>query len=262
MNPAHDHDEGTHGDEPPPVTLPPPPLGSGIFAWMIGPIFLALAAYFLLVSPPMVIPPSGVETVARERFAPGGVRRPMQDPPTAVSGGYEHACNECHRTFDSPPVERRTLVQHTQIYFDHGMNNRCFNCHDRANRERLVLHDGTLLTFSEVPRLCSQCHGTVYRDWQRGTHGKTMGSWDAASGDQHRLVCNDCHNPHAPAYRPLVPLPGPVTLRMGNQVHEAAHAERHIPLRRWSLPEEAHEPAPSHDANGAEHPEHAKEPGR
>jgi hypothetical protein len=215
------------------------PTSGSLIAWAIGPVFLALAAYLLFLSPRADVPRGEVTLVALDRIAPGGRRSPMGNPPSVVVGGFTHKCNECHSLFDSPPVDRRTLTQHTNITFEHGMNNRCFNCHDRRNRERLVLHDGTTIGFDEVPRLCSQCHGTVFRDWQRGMHGKTMGSWDATSGKQHRLNCNDCHDPHSPAYKPIQPLPGPHTLRMGDQSHaeesEPSH-ERHMPLRHWSSP--------------------------
>ena len=176
--------------------------------------------------------------------------RPGADLPEVVIGGYDHRCNECHRFFDSPPIERRTLTQHTDIELEHGLNNRCFNCHDVRNRELLVLYDGTRLSFDQVPRLCAQCHGTVYRDWQRGTHGKTLGSWDAESGRQRRLGCNDCHNPHAPAYPPFRPLPAPDTLRMGNQSIAHAHGARHEPLRRWSSDGAGHGGSVRHDRTG------------
>ncbi len=221
------------------------PRGTRLAAWAIGPAFGLLAAWFLVSSPRAAMPLVSQPSVERALFAPGARRTPMSDPPSVVVGGFSHACNECHKLFDSPPVERRTLTQHTHIVFDHGMNNRCFNCHDRHNRERLALHDGSLVGFDEVPRLCSQCHGTVYRDWQAGTHGKTMGSWDVRTTGpyaQHRLNCNDCHDPHAPAYRPIQPLRGPNTLRMGDQSpHEDAPThQRHVPLRRWSMPEGEH----------------------
>ncbi len=99
-----------------------------------------------------------------------------------------------------------------------------------------MLHDGTRIGFNYAPRLCAQCHGTVFRDWERGTHGKTMGSWDADDPRRHRLACNDCHDPHSPAYPKFAPLPGPNTLRMGEQHGVTGHSERHIPLQRWSRP--------------------------
>ena len=252
------HLQDARVDEPVP---PAPAAGAGAFMWMLGPAFFLLAAWFILGPAQANIPLLAQAPIDRTRIVPGARRLPMGEPPAATVGGYSHACNECHRLFNSPPVEKRTLVQHTEIKLDHGMNDRCFNCHDRRNRERLVLHDGTLLGFDEVPRLCSQCHGTVYRDWQMGTHGKTMGSWNAASGKQHRLNCNDCHDPHAPAYKPIEPLPGPNTLRMGDQSPEApgAEHERHIPLRRWSMPE-PEAAGGQHEAPAPSAAEPAKEP--
>jgi hypothetical protein len=202
---------------------------------MVGPAFMAVAAWLAVASPHADIPKGDMSLVARERFAPGARRQHIGDPPSVVVGGFSHACNECHRLFNPPLIEHRTLMQHTDITFNHGANNHCFNCHDRSNRERLTLHDGTLIGFDQVPRLCAQCHGTVYRDWQHGMHGKTMGSWDAASGKQHRLDCNDCHDPHSPAYGSIAPLPGPNTLRMGDQSPPREESHRHMPLRRWSL---------------------------
>ncbi len=213
--------------------------------WAIGPAFVLIGAVIILVPQRAEVPRGDMNIVSRDRIIPGAPRKHMGEPPSVVIGGFDHACNECHKLFNSPPVERRTLTQHTHITLNHGMNNRCFNCHDRNNRERLVLHDGTLLRFDQVPRLCSQCHGTVFRDWQRGTHGKTMGSWDASSGKQVRLNCNDCHDPHAPAYKRIAPLPGPHTLRMGDQSRTEEPPHRHMPLRRWSLPEQLPEAEPT-----------------
>jgi hypothetical protein len=213
---------------------------AGLAAWAIGPMFAAVAAWLYFLSPHVEVPRGEMQTVTRDQLKPGARRQPMGDPPQTMIGGYEHGCAECHRLFDSPPVARRTLMQHTDIVLRHGMNDRCFNCHDREDRTRLVLHDGTLIGFGEVPRLCSQCHGTVFRDWQRGTHGKTMGSWDVRSGKQHRLNCNDCHDPHSPAYQPVAPLPGPHTLRMGDQSARPEEEGRHMPLRQRSLPGREH----------------------
>jgi hypothetical protein len=241
-----------------PFTGPDGPLAraTNTLAWSIGPAFGLLAAWFLMSPTRAPIPIPTQPLVDRARFAPGARRRPMTEPPSIVVGGFSHACNECHRLFDSPPVEHRVLTQHTNIAFNHGMNNRCFNCHDRKNRERLVLHDGSLVTFNEVSRLCSQCHGTVYRDWQMGTHGKTMGSWDVHTTGvyaQHRLNCNDCHDPHSPAYKPIQPLPGPDTLRMGDQSPHEESERHHTPLRHWSMPRSEHERAPGGPLPGDDH---------
>jgi len=178
--------------------------------------------------------------------------------PARVSiGGYEHGCTECHRLFDSRAITAPRLVQHTHIKLNHGLNDKCFNCHDRFDRARLVLYDGTRIDFDQVPRLCAQCHGTLYRDWLQGTHGKTMGSWDAGSGSQVRLGGNDCHDPHAPAYPRLQPLPPPNTLRMGAQPAHHEADDRHRPLRRWSSAPghaAAHQAEADDRAAGEDHP--------
>lgn len=212
-------------------------------AWLVGPVFALVAAWLYFLPPAANVPIGQVVNVPRSQFLPGVVRQRATDPPQSLIGGFEHSCNECHKLFDSPPTERRLLTQHTNIVLKHGVNNRCFNCHDRGNREKFALMDGALLGFDDVPRLCSQCHGTVFRDWQRGMHGKTMGSWDASSGKQVRLACNDCHNPHAPAYAPIPPLPGPSTLRMGDQTREEGE-HRHMPLRQHLKPLEREEGRP------------------
>jgi hypothetical protein len=200
-----------------------------------GVLLLGLAAWFLWGSPSGQVPRPDAAVIDAARIMPGARRHPVGEPASVVIGGFSHRCSECHRFLEPPPIQRPRRVQHTEIVLNHGLNASCFNCHSRSARDRLVLYDGTTLPFDQVPRLCAQCHGTVYRDWQRGMHGKTLGSWDASSGKQVRLNCNDCHDPHAPAYRPIEPLPAPNTLRMGDQ-RQRGHepAAKHEPLRRWS----------------------------
>ncbi len=230
-----------------PDTLQSRSEGAAAMAWLIAPVFLLTAGWIVFASPPARVPVPPRAVVAPEQILPGARRQPITDPPTVVIGGFAHRCGECHKLFDVPSAPPKGRVQHTHIKLVHGMNDRCFNCHDRKDREKLVRYDGTTLSFAEVPKLCAECHGTLYRDWQRGMHGKTMGSWDAASGKQVRLECNDCHDPHAPAYPKLVPLPAPNTLRMGDQKrhHEEGEAEPHRPLGQWAPrpAESAGEPA-------------------
>jgi hypothetical protein len=154
--------------------------------------------------------------ISRDQLVPGPRRQAKADPPTYVTGGFEHRCNSCHRLFRSRPDAAPRLVQHTEITLNHGMNNRCYNCHDRKDREKLVLMRAIPGTFSQATELCAKCHGPAYRDWQKGTHGKTLGSWQAGDS-RRRLGCTECHDPHSPAYPRIVPLPAPTTLRMGDQ---------------------------------------------
>jgi len=226
---------------------------ASIIAWLMGPAFVGVAAWLLLASPAAPIPVGTVHLVPLEQIRPGAWRTPLTDATRGVVAGTQRSCNDCHKLFTPSPVEPRTLVQHKGVVLSHGINARCLNCHSGADHEKLVLHDGTLVALSETPRLCSQCHGTVYRDWQRGMHGKTMGSWDASGGRQVRLTCNECHDPHAPAYQPLAPLPGPDTLRMGDQEHAGEGAHKHTPLRQWSQP---HERAPGGEHTGVPGADH------
>jgi hypothetical protein len=198
-------------------------------------VFLALAAFFVADGRralELPIPPASGVSVADLHLGPPRV--PLAEPPTIQNGPFRQSCRECHQIFPTPEVPRSTRLQHTHIRLDHGRNDRCDNCHSRANRDRLVLRDGAERGYDEVPELCAQCHGTLYRDWQNGTHGRTSGSWDKSSGAQVRLTCTQCHDPHAPAFAPFVPLAGPNTLRMGRAAEtEPGAAEAENPLERW-----------------------------
>jgi hypothetical protein len=170
----------------------------------------------LAASPKAEVPVTENAVVSKEALVPGPRRQAKADPPTYMNGGYEHRCNSCHRLFRSRPDAAPRLVQHQEIILNHGMNNRCYNCHDRKDREKLVLMRGVLGTYSQATQLCAKCHGPAYRDWQNGTHGKTLGTWQEGE-NRRRLNCTECHDPHSPAYPGIVPLPAPGTLRMGDQ---------------------------------------------
>lgn len=235
---------------------------TALVLWLVGPAFAGVAAYLALASPTAPIPVADMKIIPRDAIRPGPWRTPVVAP-VGVVGGEKRPCAECHRLFTTPPGENKTLFQHKNIVMNHGMNTRCLNCHDGDDRDKLVLHDGTLVDFADTPRLCSQCHGTVYRDWQRGMHGKTMGSWDASSGKQRRLTCNECHEPHAPAYKPMKPLPNPETLRMGDQRHEEDAHEKRSPLRQWSTPSHLDPADAAHrTVTPSEHPKEAPADGK
>lgn len=203
--------------------------------WLLGPFFLALA--LVMVAPvrewAFAAPVGDGVLVPADAIRVAPLRTPMGDPARVRIGAFEHACDDCHRIFKSPDVQRRPLVQHTHIEMRHGLNDNCFNCHDRGVREALVLRTGERIPYDDAGRLCAQCHGTLFRDWERGAHGKTLGSWSSGSSSQVRLACTQCHDPHSPAFPALAPLPGPRTLRMGDQSHDSAHAPApRSPLRR------------------------------
>ncbi len=198
-------------------------------AWFTGPAFLIIAAWFVLLAPSPAIPVASTPEFSPtllEMTIRGTVK---EDPPILRVGSYEYRCNDCHDIFKSGTEKTENLYQHLDIKFNHGINNRCFNCHDQENRNKLVGRNGGYISYTEIPTLCSQCHGPTFRDWERGMHGKTLGSWETDNPNQRRLECSECHNPHSPAFPDYEPLPGPNTLRMGDQPTELHH-ERKGPL--------------------------------
>jgi hypothetical protein len=207
--------------------------------WLVGIGFAALAAVLGSMSLRAEVPVSASAAVADDQVKPGARRAAESDPPMYTAGGFDHRCNACHRLFRSRPAASTQPVQHTEIVLNHGLNNRCYNCHDRKDREKVVLMRGTLGGFDQATELCAKCHGPVYRDWQAGTHGKTLGSWMKAG--QRRLICTECHDPHAPAYPSFQPLPGPGTLRMGDQSPTAHPHGDDSPLRLRTPHEDHHD---------------------
>ncbi|GJM27035.1 MAG: hypothetical protein DHS20C16_34500 [Phycisphaerae bacterium] len=213
---------------------------SGWLAWSIGPIFFALAAWFAFGPDLLDVPIKETRAINADALTTEPRRIILHDPPTINIGGFDRTCMDCHKMFpprDDPP---KALAQHQNVVLNHGINKQCRNCHDTKDRNRLVLRGGETIGFNDVVTLCSKCHGVAFRDWERGAHGRTNGYWDASRGEVRRLQCTECHNPHnprVPAMDPIVPLPGPNTLRMRSTEAEHAeggngHEEIRDPLRR------------------------------
>ncbi|GAB4384798.1 MAG: hypothetical protein Kow0022_08490 [Phycisphaerales bacterium] len=216
-----------------------PARGSGaLLSWLIGPAFLGVAAVILYVIPSEPVPTSATPAIRDASISIEPVRTPKGDPPTTFINGFDRRCNDCHSIIEPRENSQADLQQHSDIVLRHGLNNSCLNCHDREDRERLVLHDGSTIGYAAVEQLCAQCHGRVYRDWTRGAHGKTMGSWRRDDPRFHRLTCTNCHDPHAPMFGSLEPLPGPSTLRMGkpSSGHHDRITSKRNPLLLWSEP--------------------------
>jgi len=136
-------------------------------------------------------------------------------------------CMDCHAGIPSNPERRPLEGMHSDIVLHHDEEHRwCLDCHDASDRDHLRLASGTLIPFTESYQLCGQCHGTQYRDWRTGIHGKRTGYWNGA---KRYLLCVNCHNPHSPRFAGLKPLPPPVRpqfLRPGDAVAVAAHGEQ------------------------------------
>jgi uncharacterized protein YlaI len=130
---------------------------------------------------------------------------PVEQPP--LTPGI-FPCSSCHEGME-PNTQERQLSEHTTIRLRHapGVITWCFVCHDAKNRDKLHLVNGDLIDFTESYRLCGECHGTNYRDWKAGIHGKRIGYF--ANGPRTYFLCVNCHNPHDPKFKPLKPEPPP-----------------------------------------------------
>ena len=123
-----------------------------------------------------------------------------------VKNGWTYNCMECHKLFAAKWHYDRPMAEHRNIKFEHGNNRFCLNCHHATNRNAFVDYDGGEIAQAEVVLLCAKCHGTLYRDWQAGVHGRVNGYWDAALGPKTKLRCIQCHDPHSPKFQPMHPL--------------------------------------------------------
>ena len=198
-------------------------------------IFILLACVFAWLPQGSGIPLAKPVSVSAADISTAPRFSLMKDDAKTEIEGFQRNCMDCHDMIDSSPARSTDLMQHEDIHLDHGANSRCVNCHAEKNRDKLTLRDGSLVGFSQSTQLCAQCHGTTYRRWQRGAHGKTMGYWDVKKGVQKRLQCANCHDPHSPHYNPMKPLPAPNTLRMGtpHRVKALSHEEHRSPLSQY-----------------------------
>jgi cytochrome c553 len=135
----------------------------------------------------------------------GATEFPVERPPF-TPGIFP--CSDCHGGMEVNATKRE-LTEHTQIKLKHAPQvlTWCLSCHDAKNRDKLHLINGDLIDFTESYRLCGQCHGTNYRDWRAGIHGKRVGYF--SGGQRIYFLCVNCHNPHDPKFKPLKPEPPP-----------------------------------------------------
>lgn len=167
------------------------------------------AALPAVARPPAAQPPVGLFEDSHLDTTPPRRTRGLD----LVRMGWTYNCMECHQLLPARWHYDRPLNEHQDIRLDHGNNRFCLNCHHPANRNAFVDYDGSEIPQAEVVQLCGKCHGTTYRDWQAGVHGRQNGAWDKRLGTRTRLRCIQCHDPHAPQFpsmKPMAPLRYPV----------------------------------------------------
>ncbi|MBI4662470.1 MAG: hypothetical protein HY735_26940 [Verrucomicrobia bacterium] len=133
-------------------------------------------------------------------------------PPRQTTGldlvklGWTYNCMECHKLLAAKWHYERPMVEHRSVRLEHGNNRFCLNCHHPVNRNAFVDYDGSEIPEPEVVLLCAKCHGTTYRDWNAGVHGRRNGHWNVSTGPQTQLRCIQCHDPHQPKFQAMKPL--------------------------------------------------------
>jgi uncharacterized CHY-type Zn-finger protein len=140
-------------------------------------------------------------------------------------------CSMCHPGGEqnAPMNTPRQIMMHQDIVSDasklqHGRGAIwCFDCHNPADRDTLVDHQGQALSFNESHKLCGSCHGDTYSEWRMGLHGKRTGSWEVG-GKKRWWTCTECHDPHTVQehrFNPVKPEPPPALPRgMTSRDHE------------------------------------------
>ncbi|PHS13989.1 MAG: hypothetical protein COA78_06295 [Blastopirellula sp.] len=128
----------------------------------------------------------------------------MEDP---HGNSITVACSTCHTT-RKPNITNRKASDldefHQKMPMSHG-NLSCVSCHNPEDYDSLKLADGSRVEFTQVMKLCAQCHGPQTRDYRHGAHGGMNGYWDLSKGPRTRNNCVDCHKPHAPQFPKMRP---------------------------------------------------------
>jgi len=141
------------------------------------------------------------------------IRKPAGPPRVAIDQTDAHgnqltvACSTCHAT-RNPDFGNKTSADlkefHRGLPFSHGQVS-CLSCHNENNYDTLKLADGAAVEFTNVMRLCAQCHGPQMKDYEHGAHGGMNGYWDLTRGPRTKNNCVDCHHPHTPQFPEMQP---------------------------------------------------------
>lgn len=120
-------------------------------------------------------------------------------------------CFICHSVQVPDPDTIRPQFAHLTVKMEHGVNDRCFNCHHIYDRDSLAGDGETKIPFATPEKLCARCHGIIVRDWQAGTHGLRQGGWLVKDGmPPVNFTCTECHDPHSPKFKYKIAAPAPI----------------------------------------------------
>lgn len=203
----------------------PNPRAIPVWIYLFGTAVIALTAAFVaweirrqMGEPVAATPGPTPPTVARP-LHPVEIRRPAGPPAvrtqlvTTLGQPVDLACASCHaitRPNQAARLGTPLAAFHQGLTGKHG-DLACVACHNPGDAyASLHLADGSRVAYPDVMRLCAQCHGQQYRDYEHGAHGGMTGYWDRTRGPRQRNNCIDCHDPHAPKYPAVRPAPGPI----------------------------------------------------
>ncbi len=175
--------------------------------WAAG-IFFLLALSFAFNLWPPVEKAQKNPLVEPQYFSKAPVRKPMTEP-VIEKDGHRYRCNDCHQNIAPSSVQKSFFSAHDNVVLQHGVNNYCTTCHSKDDREYLVDMNNSRVPFSKSEVLCLKCHGNIYRDWEKGAHGRMNDHWDDRKGEVRKLTCAACHDPHQPQFQSLHPAPPP-----------------------------------------------------
>ncbi len=167
---------------------------------------LTVICAYLVASPSFAQPAEDSEAAEADKPSAQEFPVPATPLPKTIT-----PCRACHGPEKDFPVNfkrREDLLVHKNVKLNHGgARVWCLDCHHPDNRDYLLpLSDGKPIPLDQPYLLCGKCHGTKYRDWRNGIHGRRTGYWN---GRKTYYLCVNCHDPHSPRFKPIEPLPPP-----------------------------------------------------
>ncbi len=127
-----------------------------------------------------------------------------------LKDGEVYRCQECHETMEASTVQKSFYSAHKDVVLKHGVNQSCRTCHSPTDKEKLLDIMDKHVAFNQSELTCLKCHGPIYRDWEKGVHGRMKDYWDPKKKiGAEKITCVACHNPHQPSFPMMEPAPGP-----------------------------------------------------